>query len=44
MLVRQNVRTHTEWELLKWMILMALACVIALGVLTGVAGAVYRLW
>ncbi|MBI2481248.1 MAG: hypothetical protein HYV60_22195 [Planctomycetia bacterium] len=40
MLIRQHVHEHTEWELLKWMILMALASVIALGVLTSVAGAV----
>jgi tetratricopeptide (TPR) repeat protein len=39
MLVRQHVHQHTEWELLKWMILMVLASVIALGVLTSVAGA-----
>ena len=39
MLVRQHVHEHTEWELFKWMILLALASVIALGVLTGVAGA-----
>lgn len=39
MLVRQHVQEHSEWELLKWMIVMAMACVIALGVLTSVAGA-----
>lgn len=39
MLVRQHVHEHTEWELFKWMILIALASVIALGVLTSVAGA-----
>lgn len=39
MLVRQHVHEHAEWELFKWMILMALASVIALGLLTGVAGA-----
>ena len=38
MLVRQHVNEHAEWELLKWMVLIALACVIALGVLTSVAG------
>ncbi len=40
MLVRQQVQTHTEWELLKWAILVALASAIALGILTSVAGAV----
>lgn len=39
MLVRQHVHQHTEWELVKWTILMVLASVIALGVLTSVAGA-----
>ncbi len=39
MLVRQHVHEHTHWELLKWMVLIALASVLALGVLTSVAGA-----
>jgi tetratricopeptide (TPR) repeat protein len=40
MFIRQHVHEHTEWELLKWMILIALACTLALGVLTSVTGAV----
>lgn len=39
MFVRQHVHRNTEWELLKWAILIVLASVIALGVLTSVAGA-----
>jgi len=39
MLVRQQAREHTEWELFKWMICIALASALALGVLTSVAGA-----
>jgi tetratricopeptide (TPR) repeat protein len=39
MLLRQHVHQHAEWELFKWVILIVMASVIALGVLTSVAGA-----